>query len=157
MHHITVTKDLLEMTFDSNEDGTLYNQRYDITIDNQVKWKGGTTALGNETAYIPLSKTRMKQLDVRFNDEVNVTLSKDQSKYGFDVPEEFEEVLRQDDEANFRFEKLSVGKRRAIIYLVIQVKSSQKRIEKSIFFLENLKKSPNGKETMRHLIGKEEN
>ncbi|HIP32236.1 MAG TPA: hypothetical protein EYG86_05705, partial [Crocinitomicaceae bacterium] len=76
-------------------------------------------------------------------------------KYGFDVPEEFEELLRQDDIARERFESLSMGKRRSIIYLILQVKSSQKRIEKSIFLLENLKRAPVGKETMRHVLGKQ--
>lgn len=50
---------------------------------------------------------------------------------------------------------MSKGKRRAIIYLVIQLKSSEKRIDKSLFFIENLKRAPIGKETMRHALGKD--
>ena len=44
---------------------------------------------------------------------------------------------------------------RAIIYLVIQIKSSDKKIEKSIFFLENLKRAQKGEETMHHVLGKD--
>ena len=97
----------------------------------------------------------MKQLKVHLGDEVEVELVRDHSKYGFDVPEEFEEVLRQDDEARRRFESLSMGKQRAIIYIVIQLKSSQKKIEKSLFLLENLKRAPEGEITMRHALGKD--
>jgi uncharacterized protein YdeI (YjbR/CyaY-like superfamily) len=82
-------------------------------------------------------------------------LEKDTSEYGFIVPEEFEEVLRQDDHASAVFLALPKGTRRAIIYLVLQIKSSDKRIEKSIFFLDNLKKAPVGKLTMRHILGKD--
>jgi hypothetical protein len=48
-----------------------------------------------------------------------------------------------------------MGFQRGIIYLVIQIKSSDKKIEKSIFFLENLKRTPKGDETMRHILGKD--
>ncbi|MFK7786457.1 MAG: hypothetical protein AB8B56_15155, partial [Crocinitomicaceae bacterium] len=62
--------------------------------------------------------------------------------------------LKQDPLANERFNALSKGTRRAVIYIVLQLKSSQKRIEKSIFLLENLKRSPE-KPTMRNILGKD--
>ena len=97
----------------------------------------------------------MKKLGLELGDTVTVYLEKDTSKYGMDVPEEFEELLRQDDHARQRFEALSMGLQRAVIYMVAQLKSSQKRIDKSLFLMENLKKAPVGKETMRHILGKE--
>lgn len=97
----------------------------------------------------------MKELDVHLNDEISVELKRDFSKYGFDVPEEFIEVLEQDHKGAERFNSLRMGFQRGIIYLVIQIKSSDKKIEKSIFFLENLKRTPKGDETMRHILGKD--
>jgi len=155
MYHITIPLEILQQTFTDADTGSIYHQRFEITINDQVSWKGGTLALGNDAAYITFSNPRMKKLHVREGDTVNVLLVRDFSKYGFDVPEEFEELLRQDDIARERFESLSMGKRRSIIYLILQVKSSQKRIEKSIFLLENLKRAPVGKETMRHVLGKQ--
>jgi len=87
-------------------------------------------------------------------DTVTVHLEKNRSEYGFNVPEEFEEVLKQDPLANERFNTSTKGTHRAVIYLVLQIKSSQKRIEKSIFLLENLKRSPE-KPTMRNILGKD--
>lgn len=154
MHHIIVTSDILEDLADA-EDKSIYNQRFRVTINDSVSWLGGSVSLGNESAYITFSKQRMKELGVVRGDEVTVFLEKDRSEYGLDVPEEFEEVLRQDPDGSARFNSLTKGKRRAIIYMVIQFKTSQKRIEKSLFFIENLKRAPVGEETMRHVIGKD--
>ena len=153
MSYISVTDEILQ-EFMEKGDKLLYNQRFDVTINDQVSWQGGTVSLGNNTAYITFSKARMKEIDVGLGDTVTVQLVKNRLEYGFDVPEEFEEVLKQDPLANERFQALTKGTRRAVIYLVIQVKSSQKRIEKSIFLLENLKRAPE-KVTMRHILGKD--
>lgn len=153
MHYITVEDFVLNEFAEENE--LIYNQRFHVTVNGQITWQGGTVSLGNNSAYITLSKARMKKLDVHFGDTVEVTLEKDTSEFGFDVPEEFLEVLRQDPEGNQRFRSMPKGKQRGIIYLVLQVKSSEKRIEKSLFFIENLKRTPLGKETMRNLLGKE--
>lgn len=153
LSYISVSDDILEQ-FMEKGDKLLYNQRFDVTVNNQVTWQGGTVSLGNNTAYITFSQARMKEIGVDLGDTVTVALVKNRSEYGFDVPEEFAEVLKQDPLANERFNALTKGTRRAVIYLVIQVKSSQKRIEKSIFLLENLKRAPE-KVTMRHILGKD--
>lgn len=155
LYHITITEDILEKFHEKDEKGSLYNKRFKITLNDSVSWQGGSVSLGNNSAYITVSIARMKQAGTNPGETVKVTLERDDSKYGFEVPEEFEEALRQDDEARKRFLSLSMGKQRAIIYIVIQLKSSEKRIDKSLFFMENLKRAPEGKITMRHVIGKD--
>ncbi len=155
LHYVIVTDDFLQKFWEESDTGSLYNQRFIITINDRVTWRGGTVSLGNQKAYIAFSKARMKEIGVSNGDTVAVCLEKDRSLYGFEVPEEFEEVLRQDAEARQRFEKLAMGMRRAIIYIVLQIKSSDKRIEKSIFLLENLKRAPKDRITMRHVLGKD--
>jgi hypothetical protein len=124
-------------------------------INDSIGWKAGTVALGNERAYITISKKRMTELDVHFGDIVEVELTNDNSEFGMDVPEEFLTLLDQDDIGKKRFQYLSKGKQRATIYLIKQLKTSNKRIEKSIFLIENIKKSPLGNVTMRHILGKD--
>lgn len=153
LHHIIVEEAILKK-FADKDAKSVYNQRFEITI-NGVKWKGGTVSLGDKTAYITFSKQRMKEAQVELGDTVEVTLVKDTSKYGFDVPEEFTSALELDQEAKRRFDQLRMGMQRNIIYMVIQYKSSDKRIEKSLFFLENLKRSKEGETTMRNILGKE--
>lgn len=151
--YISVSDNVLQ-EFMEEGDQLLYNQRFNVTVNDQITWQGGTVSLGNNTAYIAFSKARMKKIGVRLGDPVTVHLEKNRSEYGFDVPEEFEEVLRQDPVANERFKTLTKGTRRAVIYIVLQLKSSQKRIEKSFFLMENLKRAPE-KATMRHILGKD--
>jgi len=153
LSYISVSDEILK-EFMEEGDKLLFNQRFNVTINDQVTWQGGTVPLGNNTAYITFSKARMKEIGVGLGDTVTVTLEKNRSEYGFEVPEEFEEVLKQDFVAREKFNALPKGVRRSIIYIVIQLKSSQKRIEKSIFFMENLKRSPE-KPTMRNILGKD--
>ena len=153
MSYISVSDDVLQ-EFMEEGDQLLYNQRFNVTVNDQITWQGGTVSLGNNTAYITFSKARMKKIGVGLGDTVTAHLEKNRSEYGFEVPEEFEEVLRQDRFANERFNALTKGTRRAVIYIVLQLKSSQKRIEKSIFLMENLKRAPE-KATMRHILGKD--
>ena len=155
MHHITITEEILKQFHQGGDEGLLYNQRFKITLNDSVSWQGGSVSLGNKSAYITVSNARMKKAGVAPGDTVKILLEPDNSKYGFEVPEEFEVVLEQDDEARKRFLSLSLGTQRAIIYVIIQLKSSQKRIDNSLFFMENLKRAPEGKITMRHIIGKD--
>jgi hypothetical protein len=155
MHYFPISLEILSRFQEHyNESSNPYNQRFVISINDQVKWQGGSVALGNGSGYITLSKDRMKKLSVVFGDTIRIVLERDFSEYGFDVPIEFQEVLNQDIIAKRRFDNLSLGFRRSIIYLVLQIKNSDKKIEKSIFFLENLKRSPEEKTTMRDILGK---
>ena len=155
LRYITIPKDVFSMFWTDKDKGSMYNQRFIITLNTAIKWQAGSVSLGNETAYITVSIERMKQLKVDLLDDVKVELERDYSEYGFDVPLEFNEVLLQDSLAKERFENLTLGKRRAIIYLVVQLKTSDKKIEKTMWLLENLKRAPIGKETMRHILGKD--
>jgi hypothetical protein len=155
LHHLTVSDETLKKFWRDEDQGSLYNQRFIITVNDCVTWRGGSVSLGNNSAYITISKARMKELGVSLGEKVMVSLERDFSKYGFDVPEEFIAALNQDPEAKQRFESLTMGKQRAAIYLVLQLKSSQKRIEKSLFIMENVKKAPVENITMRHILGKD--
>lgn len=155
LHYISISKEILHQYYTEDDTGSLYNQRFEITLNESISWKAGSVSLGENQAYVPVSKARMKKINVDLGDIVSIQLKKDTSKYGMDVPEEFEEFLRQDAHAKKRFESLTMGLQRAVIYVIAQVKSSEKRIDKTLFLMENLKKAPIGKETMRHILGKE--
>lgn len=125
------------------------------TVNGSISFQCGLMALKNGSAYITLNSKRMKELGVKPNDTVSVSLTKDESKYGMDVPEELEELLKQDDEAKRRFDLLAPGMQRYIIYYVSQVKSSNLRLERSLKLMNNLKKLKEGKEDFRQILGKE--
>lgn len=152
LHHIIIEKSILEKTCPENHEGSIYNQRFDVTLNGTVKWKGGSVSLGNETAYITVSQARMKKLDIVRGDTVEVELEPDSSKYGMDVPEEWTESLELDPEAKAIFDSMPISHQRYVIYYIQQVKSSQKRIERSLFCQNNMKRAPVNERTVRQIV-----
>lgn len=86
------------------------------------------------------SKNKQKELGLLPNAAFLLQLFEDTSKYGVEVPEEFEAVLMSDYNAHEIFESFTKGKQRGIIYMILGFKDSQKRIDKSLLLCENLKR-----------------
>ncbi len=61
--------------------------------------------------FIVVNKKIRTRLGLEAGHKVTVDLVKDTSKYGLPMPEEFEEVLAQDDEGRKYFEALTDGKK----------------------------------------------
>jgi len=108
---------------------------------------------GDDTGYIMLSKEKYKKLKLNDEAEFKVELTKDESEFGMPLPEELVEILNQDPEGKKRFEELSPGKQRNIIYYTSKIKNSQLRIERAWQFISNLKKEPKGKERVPNILG----
>jgi hypothetical protein len=96
------------------------------------RWKNGTYS-------IMFSKNNQKQLGIFLNDYFQLQFFEDASKYGVEVPEEFEAVMLSDYDAYQIFEAFTKGKQRGLIYGITRYKSSQKRIDKTLLLCENLK------------------
>lgn len=134
--------------------GGKFKIRLLCSVNGATPFQAGLVALGQGRGYITLSSQRMKQLGLQLGAQVQVMLEQDTSEYGMEVPEELSELLRQDPEGKKRFELLPPGKQRYIIYYVAGVKSSQRRIDRAILLIENLKRLPVGKEDFRAMLGK---
>lgn len=91
--------------------------------------------------FILLNKKRREELGVSEGDRIRLSLEKDKSKYGMEMPRELEEVLIQDALGDELFHKLTPGKMRNIIHYVSQVKSSDIRIRRALVIIEHLKKN----------------
>ncbi|MFN5416372.1 MAG: YdeI/OmpD-associated family protein [Flavobacteriia bacterium] len=154
LNYIEVDESILSKTLNKGENN-VYNQRFIIKINNSESWHAGVVALGNGKGYITIKTAILKKNALQLGDVVDVHLEKDESEFGMEVAEELKEVLFQDSEGEERFNLLPKGKQRYIIYYVNQVKSSQKRIERSLMLITNLKKTQVGKEEFRFLLGKE--
>ena len=149
MHYIEVPNDVLEKL------GVKFKTRFICTINSVLTFQSGAVALGNGNGYISINTKRLKQLNVQHGTMVEVALQLDDSVFGMPMPEELQELLKQDDEAKRRFDLLPMGMQRYILYHVSLVKSSQLRINRALKLLTNLKKSLEGKETFRQMLGKE--
>ncbi|MBX2829129.1 MAG: YdeI/OmpD-associated family protein [Flavobacteriaceae bacterium] len=88
---------------------------------------------------IMFGKSNQKAIDLTPGESFYMQLFEDTSKYGVEMPEEFQAVLDSDPEASDFFEQLTPGKKRGLIYTILRYKSSQTRIDKALILMENLK------------------
>lgn len=149
VRYLEVTQDIIEKL------GGSLKVRLVCTVNDSVTFQCGLMALSGGNAYITLNKKYLKKLGVELGDEVYVKLVKDESKYGMEMSSELSEWLTQDPDAKKKFDELSPGKQRYIIYYVNGVKSPLKRMERTSLMMENLKRMT-GKFSFRFLLGKEE-
>jgi Domain of unknown function (DUF1905)/Bacteriocin-protection, YdeI or OmpD-Associated len=133
--------------------GGMTKQRLLCTVNKKATWQCGMVAHKKGSAYISLNKKILKQLDASVGDEVAVSLVRDESKYGMTMSEELKSLLKQDKEGSRRFHLLPPGKQRYIIYYVSQVRGSQLRIDRAIRLIENLKRTREGKESFKEIVG----
>lgn len=134
--------------------GGKMNIRLICTLNKSLSFQCGLMALGQGNAYISINSKRMKELKIKEGDEVFVELAVDKSEYGMDVPEELQELLNQDPEGKRRFDALTPGKKRYVIFYIAGVKSSQLRLERALLLISNLKLTKEGKESFREMLGK---
>ncbi|WP_158856532.1 YdeI/OmpD-associated family protein [Lunatibacter salilacus] len=89
--------------------------------------------------FILVNKQFRQRLNLSEGDKVNVTLEKDYSEYGHEMPEELQVLMDQDEEGNRFFQELTKGKQRALIFLVNKVKNPNSRLNKSLAIISHLK------------------
>jgi len=88
---------------------------------------------------ISFGKRYQKEIGVDRNDTFTLQLLENRSKYGVEMPEEFQAVLDSDPMAFEGFELLTDGKKRSLIYYISRFKNSQTRIDKALIISENIK------------------
>lgn len=146
MHYIEIPKKIIDQL------GGL-NNRLICTVNNSISYQCGTMALGDGKGYITISKPRMKKLNVENGSRVEVKLEPDHSEFGTPVPEELDAVFASDKEGYERFLTCTKAMQRYIINYVGSVKSTEKRIERALLLIGNLKTQPQGKENFRAMLG----
>lgn len=147
MHYMHITSEIVVFF------GGTFSKRLIATANNQVQWQCGFMSLHSGHAYITISKARMTKLQLENGDTLTLHLKEDFSKYGIDMCEELEAVLTDDVEGFQRFEILKPAMQRYIINYVATVKNSDKRIQRALLLIGNLKHQPIGKESFREMMG----
>jgi transcription termination factor Rho len=93
-----------------------------------------------EGYFIYISKRVLKELSLKKGMTVQMELKEDESQFQFEKAAEWNEVLATDPIAKDIFDQLTPGNQRSILYLITRVKSSEKRIERSLHIAEQLKR-----------------
>lgn len=115
------------------------NKRVICNIDERFEFHCAILRSQAIGYYIMMGKKNLKKGNLSEGQKIEVSLLPDTTKYQAEIPEELEEVLKSDFEGSEIFHQLTPGKQRSIIYIVTAVKSTDKRIERALKILENIK------------------
>jgi hypothetical protein len=133
MHYIMLDKKTVSALTKNN------NKRAICNLNNQLEFHCALMPRKEGGHFIIIGMTICKKLKLKAGTKVTAAFSIDTTEYQFEMPEEFREVLETDPEANEIFHSLTDGNKRGLIYLVAQVKSSDKKIERSLRITQRLK------------------
>lgn len=113
-------------------------KRFICTFNGEYEKHCALLSHGDGRHYIIMNEAECKQLGLSMGSELHVELKEDKSKYGMPMPEEMEELLRQDPEADAYFHALTPGKQRSLLYIVGKPKGTDTRLRKAIAVCEHL-------------------
>lgn len=133
-HHIVVPEIIADQFVTEETD-----RRVVCTLNDIIEFQCALMPKGGGGYFININKKIRDSLQLKVGMQVQVTLRKDESKYGLPMPAELAEVLQQDEAGNRLFHALTPGKQRTLLYIAGKVKSSDKRISRAIAIVEHLK------------------
>ncbi|MEO1656065.1 MAG: YdeI/OmpD-associated family protein [Bacteroidota bacterium] len=90
-------------------------------------------------AYLLLNAKTKKQYHLEVGDMLEISLEKDSSPFGMEMPEVLEVFLEQDPEAEACFLKLTDGAKRSVIHAIASAKREATQINRALKILNNLK------------------
>ncbi len=88
---------------------------------------------------IYLGKFFRDRSGIKQGQEVELTVEKDESDLGMEMPIEMEEVLAIDEEAHKIWNDITPGRKRSALYFIIKAKQEETRIKRALLVAENLK------------------
>ncbi len=133
MHYIFVDNNIID-TFRN-----IGNKRAVCRLNDQIEFHCAFMPKKEGGHFVNIGATICKKLKIKEGSTVTAAFTADNTEYQFELPEELSEVLKLDIDANIIFQNLTEGNQRGLIYLVTQVKSSHKRIERALKIAERLK------------------
>lgn len=116
------------------------DRRVVCILNEKVEYQCALLSKGDGSFLITVNKKTRDKLGLKPGSKVHASLRKDESEYGLPMPEELEELLKQDVEGNRLFHALTPGKLRTLLYIVGQPKSSDVRLRRALVIVEHLKK-----------------
>ncbi|MBC8153320.1 MAG: YdeI/OmpD-associated family protein [Bacteroidetes bacterium] len=115
------------------------NKRAICKLNDEVEFHCAIMPKREGGYFVNIGLTICKKLKIEEGSKATALFSIDEIEHQFGIPEELKEVLDTDQEADIIFHSLTAGNQRGLIYLVTQVKSSDKRIERALKIAERLK------------------
>lgn len=106
---------------------------------NTVKLNRAIVSDGSGGSMIILGRLAQSDVKIKEGEVVSIKLEKDPSPNVVELPEEFQEVLYQDPEAEEKFNSFTPGKQRSLAYYVSSAKQIDTRIKRALDLAEKIK------------------
>lgn len=113
-------------------------------IDGDVEFACAVRSNGKGGFFISVGTPILKKAKLKKGQKITAAIRKDETKYGHKEPQELKELLAQDEEGRKYWEQLTNGAQRSLIYYINSAKSVDKRIERSLLFINRLKDTKGG-------------
>jgi len=133
-HHIIIPEEVFEYYSEKKI------KRFICKLNDTHEFPCAMNPKGKGIYFVHINAEARKKLKLQVGSKVQVSLQPDESKYGMPMPEEMDELLKIDDEANQYFHALTKGKQRSLLYIIGKPKSSDTRLNKVIVITEHLKR-----------------
>lgn len=104
--------------------------RFLCTLDGSLTYQCGLNHLGDGNFFIILSTKNLAAVGKTLGDSIEFELKEDPNPLGVDMPEILEIVLEQNSELNADWEKLTLGKKRSVIFNIIKIKDLDTQVQK---------------------------
>lgn len=107
------------------------HKRVIVEVKGGASFRAGIMFLKTGERFININQTFCKTHHLSLGSRIEGTIMPDESKYGMEMPEEFEIALTMEPEADRYFHALTPGKMRNLIYFCSQTKSSDIRTRRA--------------------------
>lgn len=114
-------------------------KRIQCTLNHSVVFQCAIMPYGDGRYFVNVNAAIQKKAGIGVDDDVDVTIEPDVSKYGLPMPEELEAIFAIDEEVDMLFHKLTPGKQRTLLHIIGKPKSSETRIKKAMIITDYLK------------------
>ena len=121
-----------------------------ITIHKE-SFHGGVLKRKDGYYLVQLGRATLKKVKANYGETVEVSIRADDSEYGYEMPEEMQGLLDQDDDGRKIWEATSPGMKRSLLHYVNSAKSSDVRIKRAILILQRAAELQAEKERKKRL------
>jgi hypothetical protein len=108
-------------------------------INDSIEFACAIRPDGDGGFFINVNTTKMQKAKLKLGQAVVAWVTKDKTTYGYKMPTELKAILDTDEEAKKYWDAVRNSHQRQMIYYIDSAKSIDKRIERSLLFINRMK------------------
>lgn len=109
------------------------------TINGKLEFACAIRPDGDGGFFINVNTIKLQKAKLRVGDNVSASVRVDKTTYGHKMPNELKAILDTDEEAKKYWDAVRNSHQRQMIYYIDSAKSIDKRIERSLLFVNRMK------------------